>query len=369
MKNFFIFLILIFCFQIIYSNPLKDYFPDQVIPDRLQKLPLTDYAVSISEKLERHFYSKYDKPSDKHAVTTIWNAAGPVIDQMGLYYDNIEIHLLETDKLVLVSTPAGKIFISRGVLNLTKNEDELCFLFARELYFIKEQLTPEIRQNVMIRQNLRENKPVISQYFLLIDDLNIIKADRKASYSVFKTGHSPHNCVSFLERLVNIPPDNIDHFQIGDIGKRIDSLKNYIKKAMPYSHIRNENQSLHQNAYYFFILGNKFLKANLTDDAIKAYKRSISIEPTIAETHNNLGIAYSRKGFYHQSDYHYGYAIKFGEDSRYYFNSAVTSIKLGNYTRALDQLKNAISMSPSDRKAHKLYLTIERLVEEMGDYE
>jgi tetratricopeptide (TPR) repeat protein len=99
------------------------------------------------------------------------------------------------------------------------------------------------------------------------------------------------------------------------------------------------------------------------DDAIKAYKEAISINPKIAEIHNNLGIAYAKKGIYNQALYHYDVALELEKNYRYYYNKSISLIKLGRYEKAKKTLKLAISENPEYKKARELYNALEEILE------
>ncbi|MCK9224419.1 MAG: tetratricopeptide repeat protein [Candidatus Muirbacterium halophilum] len=365
-KNILFLIFILFLFSnYTFSNELKNYFPDKFIPKNLKTLNVSEYDKAVSEKIKKHFLANYNiaDHNDKFLVK-LWNIAGPIINFMDLSYDSIDIQMITSKGFLILSAPDGTIYISEDTVNFCQNDDEIAFLLGRELYFIKNEIKNNIMKNTLISENLRNNEPVVTEYFLSAYSLNTLEADRKSAYYIFKTGHSPWNAHSFIKRFVNISKENSIFFDNSKIPERINNLSNYIKNSMPFAHVKLENTSNYRNTYYYFILGNKFLKANLLDDSINAYKLSISLNPKIAETHNNIGIAYAKRGFFQEAEYHYDIAIKLQPDYRYYFNHAITLIKLGQNNKALIQLKRSISHNPSNEKAQKLYFSLETVIRE-----
>ncbi|MFA7578425.1 MAG: tetratricopeptide repeat protein [Candidatus Muiribacteriota bacterium] len=367
---FFVLFISINIFSLKRTDELKNYFPDSQIPKNLKKVIINDNEKLISEKMINYINEKYKIISGETPVLLkLWQTGGPIINYFELEYNSINFHVIDTENYFLMSLPSGDIFISEGLFYLLANEDELAFLISRELYLITKGLTPEIRRSKKLQDLLRDNKPVWEEYIITVNRINNMEADKHGALAMFKTGYSPWNGYLLLKKLENISDELIDFFDLKNISERIPSLDRYIKNAMPFAHIKLENYSSYRNAYYYFVLGSKFLKANMLDDAIKAFKESTSIKPDIAETHNNLGIAYAKKGFYNQALYHYDIAIKLGSDYRYYFNWAVSAIKMGRHSEAVQYLKRSINENPSNVKAQRLYLSLETFIEEMGNYE
>lgn len=369
MKKIILYLLIVFTFTT-FSNELSNYFPKEYIPEQVKKLEVSDIDRQISEKMEDFLVKTYRESNYKdRELIKLWDVAGKIVYYLGLQYDEIRLRVLEDPKLFVLSLPDGNIFISRGLLNFCQNDDELAFIIGREIYFIKNELSLTLREDRKIRLFLRENEPVIKRFFVAVNSINHLKADHEAAFYNFKTGHSPWNALNLLKRLAEVPEEEIEFMILKDINKRINSLEKFIKTQMPFSHIVVENVSNYKNLYYYFVLGNKFLKAGLLDDAISAYKESISINPRVAETHNNIGIAYSRKGFYNQALYHYKIAQELDKDYRYFFNSAVAAIKLGKYSEAHKYLKNSISRNRNWEKSQRLFLNLESFMKEMEKYE
>ncbi|MGM0608784.1 MAG: tetratricopeptide repeat protein [Candidatus Muiribacteriota bacterium] len=370
MKNFFIFLILfstIITYGLRVSNELEGYFPEKHVPKDLQKIILNETEKVISERMHQYMSSNFNLiQEDSSIFTRLWQSTGPLIHYFGLKYDNIKIHVVETDDYILLSLPSGDIFFSEGLFYSLASEDEVSFLIGRQLYLIKNELGPSLIKNEKIKDYAEENKSVVDEYFLSVGQTDNIEADKNSAYALFKTGTSPWNALEYLKKLRKVDKEKIFYFDVDNLENRIEALQRYIDKAMPFSHIKVEKVTNYRNAYYYFVLGTKFLKGNMLDDAIKAFKTSVSIRDNIAETHNNLGVAYARRNFYNQAIYHYDIALRLQKDSRYYFNHAVSSIKLGNYDRALTYLKRAINHDPSNIRAQKLLRSLENFMEDLN---
>ncbi|MDZ7335246.1 MAG: tetratricopeptide repeat protein [candidate division KSB1 bacterium] len=117
-------------------------------------------------------------------------------------------------------------------------------------------------------------------------------------------------------------------------------------------------------------LGLVFLKRNLLDDAVSAFKRALEIDPELVEGYNNLGYALLRQGAYQEAIEAFNTGIMKNEKyADLHFNLGVAYFQNGKFADALRELNNAIAIN-SNYVAALLYICmihLKSLVEELPD--
>jgi len=100
-------------------------------------------------------------------------------------------------------------------------------------------------------------------------------------------------------------------------------------------------------------LGLAYDKKGMHDEAIAEFRRTIEINPNLAEAHSNLGVAYGRKGMYDEAIAEYKRAIEINPNlAEAHYNLGNTYNKKGMYDEAIAQLKRAIEINPNLAEAH-----------------
>ena len=75
-----------------------------------------------------------------------------------------------------------------------------------------------------------------------------------------------------------------------------------------------------------------------------------SIDPKLTEAHNLLGVAYDKKGFGDRAKDSFERAVKMDEDADTLNNLGFSLYQNGNYRAAIDRLKRAAKLAPTDER-------------------
>jgi protein O-mannosyl-transferase len=96
------------------------------------------------------------------------------------------------------------------------------------------------------------------------------------------------------------------------------------------------------------MVANIDLHAGRLDDAIANYRSSIDIDPTFADSHDNLGIALARQGRFAEAAPEFRAAIAINPlDREIHNNLGVADTHLGNFAEALSEFSRALAIDPS----------------------
>jgi len=121
---------------------------------------------------------------------------------------------------------------------------------------------------------------------------------------------------------------------------RIDDARNQNdKKATPASSAREYLEN-----------GRELLVAGNYNDAISALSTAVSLDPKLTEAHNLLGVAYDKKGFSDRAKDSFERAVKIEEDAETLNNLGFSLYQNGNYRAAVDRLKRAAKLAPTDER-------------------
>ena len=121
---------------------------------------------------------------------------------------------------------------------------------------------------------------------------------------------------------------------------RIDDARNQSEKKMTSASSARE----HLDA------GREFLLAGNYNDAISALSTAVSLDPKLTEAHNLLGVAYDKKGFADRAKDSFERAVKLEEDAETLNNLGFSLYQSGNYRAAVDRLKRAAKLAPTDER-------------------
>jgi Tfp pilus assembly protein PilF len=96
--------------------------------------------------------------------------------------------------------------------------------------------------------------------------------------------------------------------------------------------------------------GRESLEAGNYNEAISALSTAVSLDPKLTEAHNLLGVAYDKKGFGDRAKESFERAVKIEEDADTLNNLGFSLYQNGNYRAAVDRLKRAAKLAPSDER-------------------
>ena len=97
-------------------------------------------------------------------------------------------------------------------------------------------------------------------------------------------------------------------------------------------------------------IGREYLVAGRYSEAITELSMATSIDPKLTEAHNLLGVAYDKKGFGDRAKESFERAVKMEEDADTLNNLGFSLYQNGNYRAAVDRLKRAAKLAPTDER-------------------
>jgi Flp pilus assembly protein TadD len=97
--------------------------------------------------------------------------------------------------------------------------------------------------------------------------------------------------------------------------------------------------------------GRALLAAGRINEAITELSLATSLDPSLSEAHNLLGVAFDRKGMNERARESYERAVKVEPEDAQTLNNLGYSLYLnGNYRAAVDRLKRAAKLAPGDER-------------------
>src|SRR5690242_13967074 len=97
-------------------------------------------------------------------------------------------------------------------------------------------------------------------------------------------------------------------------------------------------------------IGRLFLLDGNYSEAISELSLAVSLDPKLGEAHNLLGVAYDKKGFGDRAKDSFERAVKIGQDADTLNNLGFSFYQSGNYRAAVDRLKRAAKLAPTDER-------------------
>ena len=97
-------------------------------------------------------------------------------------------------------------------------------------------------------------------------------------------------------------------------------------------------------------IGRLFLLDGNYCEAISELSLAVSLDPKLGEAHNLLGVAYDKKGFGDRAKDSFERAVKIGQDADTLNNLGFSFYQSGNYRAAVDRLKRAAKLAPTDER-------------------
>ena len=96
--------------------------------------------------------------------------------------------------------------------------------------------------------------------------------------------------------------------------------------------------------------GREYLLEGRYNEAISELSTAASLDPKLTEAHNLLGVAYDKKGFGERAKESFERAVKLEEDADTLNNLGFSFYQNGNYRAAIDRLKRAAKLAPTDER-------------------
>ena len=96
--------------------------------------------------------------------------------------------------------------------------------------------------------------------------------------------------------------------------------------------------------------GREFLLNGAYSEAVSALSTAVSLDPKLTEAHNLLGVAFDKKGFSDRAKESFERAVKLEEDAETLNNLGFALYQNGNYRAAVDRLKRAAKLAPTDER-------------------
>jgi Flp pilus assembly protein TadD len=96
--------------------------------------------------------------------------------------------------------------------------------------------------------------------------------------------------------------------------------------------------------------GRAHLLSGRINEAISELSTAASLDSKLTEAHNLLGVAYDNKGLSEQAKNSYERAVKVEEDAQTLNNLGFSLYQNGNYRAAVDRLKRAVKLAPTDER-------------------
>ncbi|HEU4433470.1 MAG TPA: tetratricopeptide repeat protein [Pyrinomonadaceae bacterium] len=96
--------------------------------------------------------------------------------------------------------------------------------------------------------------------------------------------------------------------------------------------------------------GREFLLNGAYNEAVSELSTAVSLDPKLSEAHNLLGVAFDKKGFGERAKESFEKAVKIEEDAETLNNLGFALYQNGNYRAAVDRLKRAAKLAPTDER-------------------
>jgi Tfp pilus assembly protein PilF len=97
-------------------------------------------------------------------------------------------------------------------------------------------------------------------------------------------------------------------------------------------------------------IGRQFLLDGNYNEAVSELSLAVSLDSKLSEAHNLLGVAYDKKGFADRAKDSFERAVKMEEDADTLNNLGFSFYQSGNYRAAVDRLKRAAKLAPTDER-------------------
>jgi len=137
-----------------------------------------------------------------------------------------------------------------------------------------------------------------------------------------------------------------------DFKTRAIELENKYKASISQESEKLEEEK-EKTAYDYLLLGNSFYYENKYDEAIKAYKEAIKINPQDDNAYHEIGISYASMEKHDKAIDAYIAAIKINpKDYSTYYNLGISYSNLKKYDKAIEVYKVSIKINPKYDSAY-----------------
>jgi Flp pilus assembly protein TadD len=143
------------------------------------------------------------------------------------------------------------------------------------------------------------------------------------------------------DRLQRLTEKDVEKFEATGVARVDDSRSEKNARA----------GSAGANARDHLAEGRTLLAQGRINEAIAELSLAASLDPTLSEAHNLLGVAFDRKGMPERARDSYERAVKVEPEDAQTLNNLGYSLYLnGNYRAAVDKLKRAAKLAPADER-------------------
>ncbi|HEX8175683.1 MAG TPA: tetratricopeptide repeat protein [Pyrinomonadaceae bacterium] len=168
--------------------------------------------------------------------------------------------------------------------------------------------------------------------------------DKKKGNAVISALKTPFKAIGRLfgrgksdDRIERLTEKDVERFESSGVARVEDSRT------------EKPNKTASVSARDYLAEGRTLLAAGRINEAITALSQAASLEPSLSEAHNLLGVAFDRKGMNERARESYERAVKAEPEDAQTLNNLGYSFYLnGNYRAAIDRLKRAAKLAPTD---------------------
>ncbi|MBD0371389.1 MAG: tetratricopeptide repeat protein [Pyrinomonadaceae bacterium] len=165
--------------------------------------------------------------------------------------------------------------------------------------------------------------------------VSALKAPFKAIGKLFGRGKSD-------DRVQRLTEKDLEKFEAAGVSRVEDSRADKSEK---------KEKSAISTARDHLTEGRALLSAGRINEAIAELSVAASLDPSLSEAHNLLGVAFDRKGMSERARESYERAVRAQPEDAQTLNNLGYSFYLnGNYRAAVDRLKRAARLAPTDER-------------------
>lgn len=171
--------------------------------------------------------------------------------------------------------------------------------------------------------------------------------DKKKGNAVVSALKAPFKAIGRLfgrgkdDRLQRLTEKDVEKFEATGVA-RVDDSRSDKKEKMKTAAV---------SAREHLTEGRRLLSQGSINEAIAELSLAASLDATLSEAHNLLGVAFDRKGMSERARASYERAVKAEPEDAQTLNNLGYSLYLnGNYRAAIDKLKRASKLAPADER-------------------